>query len=130
MNRRPSPKVARPTLAPPLLEAEKREAQNSKRIARMVVFSDFASNNGINPLVAARRLRDQQIPVVTVGLGSETAGAGSRDISVQDIATAPTVFVKNVLEVRGTLKARGFAGQPIEVELLVEGQACLSPRPR
>ena len=105
-----------------LLEAEKREAQNNKRIARMVVLSDFASNNGINPLVAARRLRDQQIPVVTVGLGSESAGAGSRDISVQDIATAPTVFVKNVLEVRGNLKARGFAGQPIEVEMLVEGQ--------
>ena len=106
-----------------LLEAEKREAQNSKRIARMVVFSDFASNNGINPLVAARRLRDQQVPVVTVGLGTTTAGAGSRDISVQDIAVAPTVFVKNVLEVRGNLKARGFSGQPIEVEMLVEGQA-------
>ena len=119
----PSPKAARPTWARAILDAEKREAQNNKRIARMVIFSDFASNNGINPLVAARRLRDQQVPVVTVGLGSETAGAGSRDISVQDIATAPTVFVKNVLEVRGNLKARGFSGQPIEVEMFVEGQS-------
>ena len=41
----------------------------------------------------------------------------------------PTVFVKNQLEVRGTLVARGFAGQPIDVELLVEGQAAAG-RPR
>ncbi len=109
-------------LGPAMLEADKREAQDNKRIARMVIFSDFASNNGLNPLVAARRLRDQQIPVVTVGLGTEKAGEGSKDIAVRDIAAGPTVFVKNRLEVRGTLTARGFAGQPIEVELLVEGQ--------
>jgi hypothetical protein len=110
-------------LGPAMLEAEKREAQNNKRVARMVIISDFASNNGINPLVAARRLRDQQIPVATVGLGTENAGAGSKDIAVRDIATGPTVFVKNQLEVRGNLTARGFSGQPIEVELLVEGQS-------
>ena len=110
-------------LGPAMLEAEKREAQNNKRIARMVIISDFASNNGLNPLVAARRLRDQQIPAVTVGLGTEKAGSGSKDIAIRDIAAGPTVFVKNQLEVRGTLMARGFAGQPIEVELLVEGQS-------
>lgn len=110
-------------LGPAMLEAEKREAQNNKRIARMVIISDFASNNGLNPLVAARRLRDQQIPAVTVGLGTEKAGAGSKDIALRDIATGPTVFVKNQLEVRGTLMAHGFSGQPIEVELQVEGQS-------
>lgn len=106
-----------------ILEVERREAQTGRRIALLVIVSDFASNNGINPLVAARRLRDQQIPAVTVGLGTENAGANARDIAVRDLATAPTVFVKNQLEVRGTLMARGFAGQPIDVELLVEGQA-------
>ena len=110
-------------LGPAMLEAEKREAQNNKRIARMVIISDFASNNGLNPLVAARRLRDQQIPAATVGLGTEKAGSGSKDIAVRDIAAGPTVFVKNQLEVRGTLMARGFTGQPIEVELLVEGRS-------
>ena len=78
-------------------------------------------------------IRDQQIPAVTVGLGTEKAGSGSKDIAIRDIAAGPTVFVKNQLEVRGTLMARGFAGQPIEVELLVEGQAvaktqCASPK--
>jgi hypothetical protein len=105
-----------------MLEAEKREAQNNKRIARLVILSDFASNSGVNPLVAARRLRDQQIPAVTVGFGTENAGANTRDINVREIVTAPTVFVKNKLEVRGTLSARGFSGQTIEVELHVEGE--------
>ncbi len=110
-------------LGPAMLEADKREAQNSKRIARMVILSDFASNNGLNPLVAARRLRDQQIPVVTVGLGTEKAGEGSKDIAVHDIAAGPTVFVKNQLEVRGTLTAHGFSGRSIEVELLADGKS-------
>ena len=90
-----------------MLEAEKRETQNNKRIARMVILSDFASNSGVNPLVAARRLRDQQVPVVTVGFGTENAGANTRDINVREIVAAPTVFVKNQLEVRGTLAAGG-----------------------
>ncbi len=110
-------------LGPAMLEADKREAQNSKRIARMVILSDFASNNGLNPLVAARRLRDQQIPVVTVGLGTEKAGEGSKDIAVHDIAAGPTVFVKNQLEVRGSLTALGFSGRSIDVELLADGKS-------
>ena len=117
----PDPDGRETQLGTAMLEAEKREQQNSKRISRMVIFSDFASNSGVNPLVAANRLRDQQVPVVTVGLGTENAGAGSRDLGVRDIATAPTVFVKNQLEVRGTLMARGFGGQSIDVEMYVEG---------
>ena len=106
-----------------LLEAEKRVTQNSKRMARVVIFSDFASNYGINPLVAARQYRDHQIPAVTVGLGAENVGKGSRDIAVRDIVVPPTGFVKNRIEVKGTILARGFTGQPIEVKLFVEGQA-------
>ncbi|QEH38307.1 hypothetical protein OJF2_69080 [Aquisphaera giovannonii] len=105
-----------------MLEAEKRAAQDGKRIARMVVLGDFVSNNGLNPLVVARILRDHQVPVDTVGFGSENAGKQSRDIAVRDITTAPSVFVKNQLEVRGTLVSHGYPGQPVDVEMYVEGQ--------
>lgn len=118
----PKPEGPETGLGTAMLEAEKREAQNNKRIARMVILSDFASNSGVNPLVAAHRLRDQQVPAVTIGLGTENAGANTRDINVREIVAAPTAFVKNQLEVRGTLSARGFSGQTIDVELLVEGQ--------
>ena len=60
------------------------------------------------------------MPVVTVGFGSENAGAGSKDIAVRDLVAGPTVFVKNQLLVRGVLVARGFANQPIDVEMFVE----------
>jgi hypothetical protein len=113
-----------------LLEAEKRVTQNNKRVARMVVFSDFVSNSGTNPFVAARQLRDHQIPAVTVGLGAENVGKGSRDIAIRDIVVPPTGFVKNRLEVKGTVLARGFTGQPLEVEMYVEGQSAPVARTR
>lgn len=106
-----------------MIEAEKRVNQTNKRMARAVIFSDFASNFGINPLVAARQYRDHQIPAVTVGLGSEKSAKGSRDISIREIVVPPTGFVKNKIEVKGTLLSRGFPGEPIEVKMFVEGQA-------
>ena len=97
--------------------------ERSRRLARLVILSDFANNNGSDPLEAARRLKGQGVPVVTVGLGTENAGAVHRDIKLRDIVAGPTVFVKNRLAVRGNIVARGYAGQTLEVELFVEGQA-------
>jgi uncharacterized membrane protein len=114
------PKGRATDLGSAMLEAQKRQDGTTRRTARMIIVSDFTSNAGINPLVAARRLKNQGVPVVTVGLGTENAGAGSRDINLRDIVTSPTVFVKNQLEVRGTLLARGFANQTLEVELYAE----------
>jgi uncharacterized membrane protein len=110
-------------LGPAMLEAQKRQEGTSRRLARLVILSDFASNNGSDPLEAARRLKGQGVPVVTVGLGTENAGAAHKDIQLRDIVTSPTGFVKNHHEVRGSMKARGFANQTLTVELYVEGQA-------
>jgi uncharacterized membrane protein len=103
-----------------MLEVEKRQQQAARHIARIIMFSDFSSNAGIDPRVAARQMKIKGVPVVTVGLGTETAGAGSRDVMLRDIIAGPTVFVKNQLEVQGTLLARGFANQTLDVELFVE----------
>ncbi len=84
------------------------------------MLSDFSSNYGLNPMVAARQMKAKGVPVVTVGLGTESAGAGSRDVMLRDIVAGPTVFVKNNLEVQGTLVARGFANKELDVELYVE----------
>ena len=94
--------------------------QSGKRIAAIVLLGDGATNAGVPPLIAARQLYGQQVPVITVGFGSENAGVGSKDIAVRDLVAGPTVFVKNQLLVRGTLVARGFVNQPIEVEMFVD----------
>src|SRR5262249_26225694 len=40
--------------------------ESGTRVAGMFLLSDGANNSGISPLVAARQLRGQQVPVVTV----------------------------------------------------------------
>ncbi len=116
------PKGNETALGAAMLEVQKRQEGTSKRLARLVVISDFSSNAGLNPLIAAERYRGQGVPVSTVGVGTENAGAQSRDLAVRDLVASPTVFVKNELQVKGSLIARGFANEWLDVELLVEGQ--------
>ena len=103
-----------------LTEAFRREV--GTRVASIVVLSDGANNQGVSPMIAAKQLGAQQVPVVTVGFGADSAGSQSKDIAVRDFVAGPTVYVKNVLDVKGTLVARGFGGQTLELEMLVEGQ--------
>ena len=102
-----------------LMESHKRQA--GSRVAAMVVYTDGATNAGLHPITAAQYLKNQQVPVVPVGVGTESAGAASRDIAARELVAGPTVFVKNKLQVRGSFNVRGYPNQPIEVELLVEG---------
>ena len=103
-----------------LLEAVKRQV--GLNVATIVLISDGASNAGLPPLTAADQLKGKLIPVVTVGVGDEHAGADSKDIAIRSFEAGPTVFVKNQPEIRATISARGFANRPIEVELWVEGE--------
>jgi uncharacterized membrane protein len=103
-----------------LLEAVRRES--GTRVAGVFLLCDGSNNAGPAPLDVARQLKSKQIPVMTVGFGSETASAKSKDIAIRNLTAGPTVFVKNQLQVRGTLLVRGFPNQTLEVELYVEGQ--------
>ena len=107
-----------------ILEANKAQQVSGKRIARIVIASDFTNTSGPDPLDAARQVKgsDQAIQIVAVGLGTESAGANHRDVRLRDIISSPTVFVKNQLEVRGTVVAHGFTNQDLNVELYVEGE--------
>lgn len=95
------------------------------RITSIVLISDGASNGGTSPIAAAQQLKAQQIPVLTVGVGSADAGKDSSDLAARDLIAGPTVFVKNRPEIRGVIGVRGYGGKSVEVELLVEGD----PRP-
>jgi hypothetical protein len=111
----------RETAIGPAMMEGMQNAQGLK-VAAMVLLADGASNSGLNPLVAARTLRTQGVAVTTVGFGKEDTGASSKDLAVRDLVTPPTVFVKNQMQVKGTLVAHGFAGQTVDVELQVEDQ--------
>ena len=97
--------------------------QNGIRVASLILLGDGSSNSGPSPLAVAARLKNLQVPIYAVGFGKAVAGAGSKDLAMRTIEAGPTVFVKNELQVRGTLGVRGYAGQELEVELSVEGVA-------
>ena len=101
-------------------EAVKRYA--SSRILRVVLLSDGASNAGPDPTFVAETLRDQRIPVVAVGFGSESASTENRDIAVRDLEAGPIVYAKTQLEVFAKLDVRGFANETLKVSLRVEGK--------
>lgn len=92
------------------------------RVATTVLLSDGRSNGGPSPLDVAQRLKRHQIPVVSVGFGTEGGGASSRDLSARDLVAASTVYVKNELKVRGVVGVRGFPNEDVEVELYLEGR--------
>lgn len=114
------PKGRASALGSAMLDVRRRQEQAGRHTARVVIISDFKSNTGLNPMVAVREMKRSGVPVDTVGLGTENSGAGSRDVKIRDIVAGPTVFVKNNLEVQGTLEARGFANRNLDVELFVE----------
>jgi uncharacterized membrane protein len=115
------PKGRATSIGSSLLDVERRQEQAARRTAWIIMLSDFSSNTGLDPMVAAREMKRKGVRVVTVGLGTENAGGGSRDVMLRDIVAGPTVFVKNNLEVKGTLVARGYANQTLDVELWAEG---------
>ena len=99
--------------------ADALQRESGTRVAMIALLSDGANNGGINPLVVARKMKGQDIPVWTVGFGTDLAGSKSRDIAVRDLVTSPTVFVKNNLQIKGTLVVRGFPNETLELEMLV-----------
>lgn len=101
-----------------LEEAVKRYEQT--KILRVVQLSDGASNNGADPRAIAQSLRNRNIPVVTVGFGSESAGSGTKDVAVRDLEAGPIVYAKTELEVFSRLDVRGYAGESLDVELWTE----------
>jgi Putative glutamine amidotransferase/von Willebrand factor type A domain len=102
-----------------MLQKLVKDTQGS-RIAAIVLLSDGASNGGISPVAAAQQLRAQTIPVVTVGVGTPDAGKASKDVAARDLVAGSVVFVKNQPEIRGTISARGYENQTVEVELYVD----------
>ena len=114
------PEGSESSIGSTLVEAVKRVA--GINIAAVVLISDGANNSGMPPLIAANQLKGKLVPVITVGVGQEGAGAESKDIAVRDLIVGPTVFVKNQPEIRGTISVRGYPNKAIDVELYVEGE--------
>ena len=120
----PPPSGLETKLGAAITEANKAEQINAKRIAdgdrlglhqqrRPRPSRSRAAGQGLGPGDQAHH----------GGTGHGGGATNHRDIVLRDIVTSPTIFVKNQVEVRGTVVAHGFANQELNVELYVEGQS-------
>lgn len=95
-----------------------------KRLAAVVLLGDGAQT-AFDPAVeiqeAGRELARLGHPLYTVAFGPPGDIVQARDVAVENLQDQYTVFVKNELPLRATLRVHGYVNQAIPVELLVEG---------
>jgi len=105
-----------------LEEALVREA--GKRLLGVVMLSDGAQRayapRDLPPQTAAARLKAQGYPLFTLPLGQAVGLGQAQDVAVTELPVNQSVFVKNELPVPATIRADGYAGREIPVELLFE----------
>lgn len=107
-----------------LHEAVQREL--GQRVVGIIVLGDGAQT-AFAPQVevqqVARDIARMQFPLYSVGFGPVGNLAQSRDVVVENLPEQYTVFVKNELNVKGSLRVRGYLNQAIPVSLVIEDPA-------
>lgn len=76
----------------------------------VLLISDGADNEEIDPVPRAQAFGARQVPVFTVGVGQENI---PRDIGIVDVAAARTVLEGSVFNVDVALSNQGYAGREV-----------------
>src|ERR1035437_1382154 len=95
------------------LEAARRELEMVP-LSGLVLLTDGADNSRSPIADELLSLRAKQVPVFTVGIGSERF---TRDIEVRRVETSSTVLKGSTLVADVLVKQRGFRGAPVRVEV-------------
>ncbi|HJN11855.1 MAG TPA: glutamine amidotransferase [Pirellulaceae bacterium] len=107
-----------------LHEAVQREL--GQRVVGIIVLGDGAQT-AFAPQVevqqAARNIARMQYPLYAVAFGPAGNSAQARDVVLENLPEQYTVFVKNELNIKGSLRVRGYVNQAIPVSLIVEDPA-------
>lgn len=95
-----------------------------QRLLAVVLMSDGAQRaiypRDIPPQSAAQRMRVLDQPLYAVRFGRARAASEARDLALEDLIVPERVFVKNELRVVSHLRAWGYAGRQVRVQLLFE----------
>ena len=86
-------------------------------IAAIVVLTDGASNEGIEPLEVARRMGERGIPIFPVGIGLPNPP----DVRLEGLVLQDNVFAKDKVPVRFRVASQGYTNRSVEVVLRVNG---------
>ncbi len=99
--------------------------RSTRRLAGALLVSDGADNAALADGLsgpARARLRALGVPVNAVSVGR----SAPRDLAVERLAVDDFAFVRNTVTVEATLRARGFAGEDVQVVLRREGSVVAS----
>lgn len=103
-----------------------RERSSGKRVLGTVLLTDGNQRarppRDVLPHDAAVRLRDAGMPLYAVRLGQAGGTTDVQDISVNDLQANDRVFVRNNLQISGSIRITGYRNQPIPVQLLFEDE--------
>ncbi|REK09430.1 MAG: hypothetical protein DWQ37_18505 [Planctomycetota bacterium] len=83
-------------------------------VSGIVLFSDGGQNAGIDPAVAIAAAREAEIPIYTVGLGSDRRPANVR---VGDLVAPSRAFPGDSFKITGYLQSEGLTDRTLSVEL-------------
>ena len=89
----------------------------------VVVLTDGIGTRGKSLEEAAQQARRMRIPLHTVAIGSDRRRP---DIAVENLIVEETVFPGDRLQVEATVRAIGYAGNTVEVELRNDGGELLA----
>jgi uncharacterized membrane protein len=99
------------------------DREASERVLALMLLSDGAQRAvaplDLPPQTAARRLTAENIPLYTFTFG-KSGGSERADLAIEDLVTNETIFADAPTEVRGQLRAQGYANQTVRVQLLWE----------
>lgn len=73
-----------------------------------------------DPLTAARKLGDNQIPIYAVVYGTSSLSTASLDLAVEDLRVDPIVFEKKLVPINCKVRAMGAKGKKVRVRVLLE----------
>uniref|UniRef100_A0A7C4LMF8 Putative glutamine amidotransferase domain-containing protein n=1 Tax=Schlesneria paludicola TaxID=360056 RepID=A0A7C4LMF8_9PLAN len=105
------------------LEDALREARQQSTAA-ILLQSDGAQRalppHDGDPLLAARKLSELQIPVYAVGYGATALSSNTVDLAVRDLLVNSVVFEKKLVPLKVQLHAQGARGRKTQLRVLVE----------
>ena len=116
------PRGEQSALGAALEEIARREA--GKRMAGILVLSDGAQRaappHNLEPQLAARRLAELGTPAITFTFGQSRGLGQTRDIAIRELLVNPTVYVKNDLAIKSTIRVDGYSGKKIPIQAFFE----------
>ena len=91
------------------------EGLSEKLTSAVVIFTDGQHNGASDMEQAASLAKRRGVPLFVVGVGDPTE---PRNLSIQQVYADPQVWKSDPFELQATLRAQGFEGEDVTVELI------------